>query len=317
MNRRFAILDLGTNTFHLLIAQLREGEESHDIIYREKIAVKIGEGGISQGTISKEAIKRALKACVHFKAVCERYKTSHITTFATSAFRNAKNGIELAQKIERMSGIKVKIISGHEEAELIYFGVKKALSIGSETSLILDIGGGSNEFIICNENQIFWKESYEIGAQRLLDAFHQNDPISAKELVDLNEFLRFKLASLTTAINIYNPKILIGASGTFDTMAEIHRSLKNRIKMPDETEYEIPISYYQKIHKNLIAKDRQARVRIPGMIEMRADMIVVASCVISFVLNNYPIDRIRTSSCSLKEGVLDQILNKIQKNILA
>ncbi len=283
MSKRIAILDLGTNTFHILIAEVLN--DSFAQVYKEKICVKIGENGISFGFINKDAEERAIKAMTYFAQVIKDHQVTEIHTNATSAFRNAINGVELATKIEAATGLKVNIISGQKEAELIYYGVQKALNIGKETSMILDIGGGSNEFIICNDEQIFWKGSFEIGAQRLVDIFHEHDPILKEDLVKMDLFLENQLKELIQATRKYKPSVLIGASGAFDTIGEIFRQ-ENGIKRNGETEFRIPIPTFKQIHADVIEKNRAERMLIPGMIEMRVEMIVVASCLINFVIKN-------------------------------
>jgi exopolyphosphatase / guanosine-5'-triphosphate,3'-diphosphate pyrophosphatase len=309
--RRLAILDVGTNTFHLLIAEV--AAETIMPIYKEKISVKIGEKGISFGIINKDAEIRAIDAIAHFCKIIEQYKITEVFANATSAFRNAANGVMLAEKIRQLTGLKINIISGEKEAELIYRGVQKAMDIGDEPSLILDIGGGSNEFIICDQNQIYWKESFEIGVQRLYDIFHEQDPILKEDIVKLHLFLEVKLKPLIQAVNLYNPKVLIGASGAFDTLDEIYRQ-ENSIKMNGETEFEMPIEKYRAIYSQIISKNKEDRLKIPGMLEMRSEMIVVASCLINFVIKKCNIQRLRTSAYSLKEGLLHSILTEVRKD---
>ncbi|MGK7395982.1 MAG: Ppx/GppA phosphatase family protein [Candidatus Cyclobacteriaceae bacterium M3_2C_046] len=313
MNRRFAILDLGTNTFHLLIAELVD--EGFKTVYKEKIPVKIGQGGISEGHITREAELRAIKAMIHFKKVINSYDIQEVIANATSAFRNAKNGKSLAKKLTRITGIRVNIISGDHEAELIYLGIKKALSIGRDLSLVLDIGGGSNEFIICNDQKIYWKESFEIGAQRLVDLFHHHDPILAEDIERLEKYLDEKLKTLRRAIRIYQPATLIGASGTFDSLAEICRAKNNLVKSPHETEYNLPVACYKHIHQEIISKNKADRLLIPGLIEMRVDFIVVSSTLVNYLINKYRFSNIRISGFSLKEGIIQDLLNSIHKSI--
>lgn len=315
MNKKLAILDLGTNTFHLLIAEVTE--DAHYTLYREKISVKIGQNGISHGYITPEAEARAIDAIVHFRGIIQSQGVSEVYAIATSAFRNAANGQQLAQKIYDATGIQVTIISGDREAELIYYGVKKALQIGPEISLILDIGGGSNEFIICDDHHIYWKESFEIGAQRLYDIFHGHDPILKEDMARLEIYLENKLKALSAAVEIYKPTVLIGASGAFDTLNEIYRQENGIEILFYETEFEMPAQKFFDIHSEIVTKNREERMKIPGMIEMRVDMIVVASCLINHIIRKHGFNRIRTSAYSLKEGVLHDILNTVRGKVTA
>ena len=310
MTKNIAVIDLGTNTFHILVAKI--SDNGMRVLHTEKLSVKIGRGGINDGVITDSAQQRALDALVHFKGKINEYKVDEIFATATSAIRSARNGKDLVEKIRLQTGIKVKIISGDLEASYIYDAVKKAVKLGDETSLIMDIGGGSIEFIICNENNIFWKESFEIGAQRLLDLFHYHDPILAEEIENLNLFLTDRLLDLVQACMRFKPKALIGASGSFDTFSDIY-SIKSGIKKTEEqTELPLSLESFYEIYDDIIRKNKEERMAIRGMIEMRVDMIVVASILVNFVITNCHLKKIRVSSYSLKEGVLFNILDSLE-----
>ncbi len=306
MDERIAVIDLGTNTFHLLIASIHE--DKFEILYKEKTAVTIGKGGINQGYITLEAKERALKALDNFKRHIEQVGVEQIYATATSAIRNAKNGLEFKQEILEHTGINVRIINGNQEAEYIHLGVSNAVKIGPENSLILDIGGGSNEFIICNSEKVFWKGSFEIGAQRLLDKFHYHDPILKEEIDNLELYLDERLKALDLAMQEYKPTTLIGSSGTFETLSDIY-AMEDRVERDSQnTELPLPIARYLDIHKELIYKNREERMLIPGMIELRVDMIVVASSLIQYILRKYGINKMRVSTYALKEGLLLSII---------
>lgn len=299
---RRAVIDLGTNTFHLFIVEINE--ESLTSLYREKIAVKIGQNGISKGKIAKDAIKRALHTLKVFKTVIDQFHVTDVCGVATSAIRNAKNGQELIDEIKETTGIGIDIISGDREAELIFKGVRAAMDMGNTNHLAMDIGGGSVEFIIGNQTEILWKKSFEIGAQRLLDKFHKQDPMPKESLDEMFEFFEADLSELLEAITEHRPKALVGCSGTFDTLCEIYRQEQELEDKGNETVYKLPIKHYRDIHRELILKNKAQRLEIPGMVTMRVDMIVVASCLISFVTEYLPVNEIIASSYALKEGLL-------------
>lgn len=306
-SRNIAVIDLGTNTFHLLIVTV-EGTH-YEIIHKEKSAVKIGEGGIDKNIITPEAQSRALDALIHFAKVIEVNGVEEIKATATSAFRNAKNGAEVASLLTKETGIPIQIIPGDTEAQLIYEGVSQAVTLAFEKSLIMDIGGGSVEFIICDNKQVHWKQSFEVGGQRLMNRFHTVDPIPEDQITALQVFLREKLHDLGEAIKIHNPKILIGASGSFDTLCEIYHKRNNMLFVLDKsTEYRLPIYNFHQIIKRIIEKNREDRLKIDGMIEMRVNMIVVACILIEFVTVTYGIKEIRSSTYALKEGLLQRII---------
>jgi exopolyphosphatase/guanosine-5'-triphosphate,3'-diphosphate pyrophosphatase len=307
----FAVLDLGTNTFNILIVNIEGNIKS--ILAHDRYAVKIGKGGIQDKLITEEASLRALDALIIFRKLIDKYevKIDHVKATATSAFRNAKNGNELVARIKTETGITVDVIDGDKEAELIYFGVKAAMDIGDDTALIMDIGGGSVEFIICNEHHIFWKKSYEIGAQRLLDRFHTVDPIRPDDIEEMFSYLSETLVELQNQIAVFKPKTLIGSSGTFDTLCEIFiQEFNLDYKLETGTEFELPINYFGELFLKLVSKDLEKRKAIPGMSLMRVDMIVVSICLIDYVLENFYINKIRVSFYSLKEGMLYLMTSK-------
>jgi exopolyphosphatase/guanosine-5'-triphosphate,3'-diphosphate pyrophosphatase len=281
------------------------------IIFRQKDAVKIGENGINQGMITEVAIQRAMTTLINFKDIIASYGASETFATATSAIRNASNGQALVTKIKNEIGINVRIISGLQEAEYIYYGVKKALNIGTEPSLIMDIGGGSIEFIIGTGERIIWKQSFEVGGQRMVEMFHKSDPMTADQIQAVKNYLRKELQELFEACEKYAPKILIGSSGTFDTLSDIYRIKNNLPNVEGETEYPLTIPAFESIYQELLVKNREDRLAIPGMIPLRVDMIVVASALIDFIIASLGITDIRVSAYALKEGVLLNTLHSL------
>lgn len=304
---RIAIIDLGTNTFHLLIVDISATDIQ--ILHKEKQSVKIGENGISYGKIAQPAQQRAVRTLQEFKQKMDILEVKQAYATATSAFRNAANGKSLAEEIYNKTGIAIDIINGKREAQLIYQGVIQALDLGKSKSLIMDIGGGSVEFIICDNSGVNWSHSFEIGAQRLMDQFHHKDPITPQEINRLDIFLDNHLAPLATAVEKFKPSVLVGASGTFETLSHIYNISQN-LEKSNDLELPLSIDGFRQIHQELGTKNRFQRLEMPGMIEMRVDMIVVASCLINYVISRANLSSIRISSYALKEGVLYEV-NKL------
>jgi exopolyphosphatase/guanosine-5'-triphosphate,3'-diphosphate pyrophosphatase len=310
MHNKIAIIDMGTNTFHLLLAEA--DERGYHITHRDRLAVKIGMGGINEGFITEGGIHRALLAMQSFKNTIDQHGTRKIYAFGTSALRNAKNSDEVAARINALTGININIISGDQEAAYIYQGVKSALHLEKEKSLIIDIGGGSVEFIIGDNDQIFWKESLEIGAQRLLEQFQKNDPITAAEIMALDKHFEKTLIPVFDALQKYPTEILVGSSGTFDTLSDIFCARHDIYKSVEETETPLTLAGFYEIYDELLKKNREERILIPGMIEMRVDMIVVACCLIRYLLEHHSFGRIRVSTYALKEGVLATLIGEMK-----
>jgi exopolyphosphatase / guanosine-5'-triphosphate,3'-diphosphate pyrophosphatase len=295
---RKAVIDLGTNTFHLMIF------EGKNILFKTSIASKIGQGGINQGIITEEGIQRALNVLNIFKEKLIEFElnTENVFAFGTSAIRNASNQSEFVERVKNETDINITVIDGDKEAELIYKGVSQAVKV-DKNALIVDIGGGSVEFILCNPDKILWKRSFEIGGQRLMERFMKKDKISQSEMSRLDEYLRQELLPLTNAVHQYQPEVLIGSSGSFDTLNDmLYWKNTGSFAPTDIVGFDYPISEFWKAFEQLAFANHEERMQIGGMIPLRVDMIVVAVCLIKFVLQTYNIQEIKISNYALKEG---------------
>jgi exopolyphosphatase/guanosine-5'-triphosphate,3'-diphosphate pyrophosphatase len=307
----WAVIDMGTNTFHLLVSCYHEGKLTHLVQLKEP--VRLGKGGINQGFITEEAMSRAVLTLDYFKETCTQYNVSRIEAIATSAVRNASNGREFVERVEKQTGIRTRVVSGEEEASLIFEGVRHSFDLGEEYSLVLDIGGGSVEFIIGNRLGPVWKESIEIGGQRLIELFFDHDPIGEIRMAELKAYADERLSSLWNALQKFPVRQLVGSSGTFDTLSEIHIH-KHHLNIDPRTlsTYAFSPEEFHEMSAQIKQANRIERMAIPGMIELRVDMIVVALVLIDLILEKNPVDKIKTSFFALKEGVLFKNLEKVQ-----
>lgn len=301
---RFAVIDLGTNTFNLLIA---EGLENGTFVklYNTKISVKLGESTINSGYISDLSFKRGIDALITYKSYIDKYNVNHIFAFATSAIRTASNGLEFVKHAKKDAGIHVTVIDGNEEADLIYYGTRMAVKLDNTPSLIIDIGGGSTEFIIATKDEILWKHSFLLGAARLLDRFKPSDPITISEIIDSNVYLKQELKPLIEACKFYKPTELIGSSGAFDSVVDMIAAEFNTTPTHDnETEYHVDLAHYKFISERIIKSTLKDRYEMKGLISMRVDMMVISILLIDFVLKELGLTKLRVSSFALKEGVI-------------
>jgi exopolyphosphatase / guanosine-5'-triphosphate,3'-diphosphate pyrophosphatase len=305
---RIAIIDLGTNTFNLLIASVNP-DKTYTTLFQTKISVKLGEGGIGKGFIAPEAFQRGIEAIKTYRQTIEKYNVKKTIAIATSAIRGASNGAEFVLKIRAETDIDVQIISGEKEAELIYFGVRQAVKMNDETSLIIDIGGGSTEFVIANGHQIFWKHSFLLGAARLLELFNPSDPITNVQVESLNNHLNTELQPLFDAVKKYPVSELIGSSGSFDSLADMIAARYYTPTILDgKTEFTYHLEDIKAIHNLILKSTKDERLQMKGLIEMRVDMIVVSSILVDFIIRNFAIRKMRLSTYSLKEGVMYESL---------
>jgi len=301
------VMDLGTNTFHLLIAD--GSPDNFRKIVHEEIAVKLGEGGISKGYISVPAFERGLKAMNKFHQLLQDHKVERVKAVATSALRNASNGKEFIEKVKADTGIAIELINGDQEAGYIYNGVKASGCLSEGNNLIMDIGGGSIEFILSSKENIIWKHSFEIGAQRMMDRFHHSDPIPPAAIEALYVYLGEVLPDLFNAVKGHPIEQLIGSSGAFETFAElIERSKGNRFELQSIKSYIFDKDDLLAITDKLIESSHHERLATPGILPVRIDMIVVASLITRYIIQKLDIGKICMSTYCLKEGVLAEML---------
>lgn len=312
---RIAIIDCGTNTFNLLIIDFVENAK-YCKVYNTRISVKLGEGSINQGYIGAEPFNRGLAALGEFKDKIDHYRVDKILAFATSAIRDAANGNAFINQVKRDLKIEIAIIDGNQEADLIYLGVKEAVSLTEDISLIVDIGGGSTEFILANNVQVFWKQSFSIGAARLLERFAHSNPITKQEINNICEFLEDALKPLFKAILKHPPTEMIGSSGAFDSIIDmIHGEYRGEPLNDLKTDYEIDIEKYHQISKRITESSLEERKKIKGLIPMRFDMIVISCLMIDYIMKSLNLNRLRVSTYSLKEGALVDFINKTNDNL--
>jgi exopolyphosphatase/guanosine-5'-triphosphate,3'-diphosphate pyrophosphatase len=294
-----AVIDLGTNTFHLIIAECTSSEVQ--VLYKTNVPVLLGQGRINEHIIIPEAFERGIRTLKDFKLEIDNYKATVIRAIATSAVRSAENGhafVEAARQV----GIEIEVITGEREAEYIFEGVKATGTIEG-TSLIMDIGGGSTEFIICNREGLIWKRSYNIGAARLMQAYFKTDPISRENQSEIISHISNELTDLKAACNKYRPAKLIGSAGAFETFAVL---LKD-IDLENTIAGELDLQAYQQLADQLIRSDHTERIKMKRLIPLRVDMIVIAAILTNYVVKEFDIRSMALSTYDLKMGVLHAI----------
>lgn len=299
MYKRVAALDLGTNTFHLIIAELEANSIKNILIARQK-HVKLGEGGINKGIITPEAFARGIAALTEFNSILADYQVEAITAIGTAALRSAENGPEFIREVKDRTGIPIEIIDGDREASLIYQGVKLSDDLIQNT-LIMDIGGGSVEFIIANGEQLLWKKSYPIGAAKLMAAFHHSDPITAEDIGHIHAHLDNQLDDLKLKAMEFKVQTLIGSAGAFETFLALSTSTYLREKTVCST---FDLDLLKQAFEEIITSNHQKREEDERIIPVRVDMIVVASVLARYIVSTLAIDTVKVSAYALKEGLL-------------
>lgn len=311
--KRIAILDLGTNTFNLLITE-ETGHGQYKILVNRKYPVKLGEGRINNREIIPAAYKRGIEAIEnHYKTILD-YKVDYMKAFGTSALRSAKNGQNFLDEIFKRTNVEIEIITGDREAELIYLGVRQTLNFKKSKFLILDIGGGSNELIIADMDNIYWKKSYPLGIARILEQFKPSDPLTKTEIESIKNYFDTELRDLFKSLQSEGISTLVGASGSFETFVSMINEIDvNETEGSDSFEsIEIKPDEFDVLYHKLIHSTIAEREKMRGLEPMRIEMIVLACLFVKFILENHSFNKIYQSNFALKEGAIYELL-KLQK----
>ncbi len=300
MNNRIAVIDLGTNTCNLLIAEYQD--LSYEILYQGKEVVKLGKNGIDKNRLTEDGLNRAISAIRKHQEQISKFNVSEVVIIATSAIREANNKEWFQQQVKENTSLELQIISGEKEAQLIFDGVKLAFDEIDDHSLILDIGGGSNEFILTQSNKPIWKQSFPLGMARIIEQIPPSDPITPEEIDQINDWFNSRLEPLWTRLQNTQTPLLIGCSGAFDTLADIidqtDPGTKTRIKQ------EIAADDFTRVYETLIQSTTAERTEMKGMESIRIEMIVPSVLFIKLVIDRLKIRKIYQTDFALREGVL-------------
>lgn len=295
---KIAAIDLGTNTFHLIIAE-KTGNEMN-ILYKTNKPVKLGEDITLENRIIPAAFERGINCLKEFSTTLQEYQISKVRAVATSGVRSASNGQAFIDAVKEQTGIAIDVVDGNEEAHLIYEGVKASGAIRAK-SLIMDIGGGSTEFIFCDEQGFHWKKSFDIGAARLMQKFFKSDPISITDQQQIQNHLQETLTALIAFGKDFGAETLIGSAGAFETYSTM---LNPTLNIQQLSKAPIDIKAYHQLSHKLIASTHQERSQMPNLISLRVDMIVMATIITNYVLTELNLKQITLSTYDLKMGVL-------------
>jgi len=302
---RVAIIDLGTNTCNLLIAEINL--HGFKILHQSKQLVKLGDDKIRENEISGAATSRVLQSFQVHKKIISDFNAEKVRVVATSAVRTAENKIAFLEQISENSGWLVKLISGEKEAEMIFDGVLLAFNEFENPALILDIGGGSNELIVVYKKEMLWKESQPTGMARIINQFKLSDPVHPDEIKQLKDYFAEAHKNAFEKCKAEKTKTLVGCSGAFDTIADITDLVDPGEKL--RITQNISISDFYAIYNRLIKSTRAERLAMKGMDYVRVDLIVPAVILIELLISEIGITQITQTDFALREGVLFGMMN--------
>ncbi len=310
---KIAIFDIGTNSIHMKIVQLYP-DLSFEVLDHEKDMTRIGDGSFKAKKLPKGAIKRALKTLDHFSHIARHEGVRRTIAVATSAVRDAKNAAQFVKAVYKKTGIRVRVISGREEGRLIFLGASSGLVPAKEKRMVIDIGGGSAEFVLGDNRRIEMDESLPLGVARLKDRFLKKNPPSKDNLRHLQESIEEKLADV---LKMTEKKkfSLVGTGGTLINLASMVYESRESRSLRLRGYYELKRKDLLKLHRRLIHMSTKRIRKIPGLDKKRADLIIAGSVLVTTLLKELKKDHILISDKGIREGViLDFIVKKSLKS---
>ncbi|MEZ4910802.1 MAG: hypothetical protein R2774_08060 [Saprospiraceae bacterium] len=295
-----AVIDLGSNTFHLLIANCnKDGIES--IVYKKRIFVGLSEGGID--SISLEKIQLGLDAITDFKRKLLEFDVLRTRILGTAILRQASNKNDFILPTEDIMGQNLEIINGQKEADLIYKGICLNPKSSLGTHLVMDIGGGSTEFIIIKNGEKIWSQSYNIGVGVLYARFQKTDPISSEDKMRIKKYIIETCEDLWIAIDANPCEFVTGASGSFEVLQNIEQSPLDLLDLSPFT-----LDAFDRVYDTIINTSYDARLQMKRLPKERAKLIVVGMILMQTVIEKVQPNALFISQFALKEGALSEMI---------
>ena len=305
---RLASVDLGTNTFRMLIAE--KGAKGVTPLRIERAIVRLGEGMHQSGSFCHEAIQRVLNSLRRFRAKADSMGVSRVRVVGTSAFREASNREFLIEKVKEETGWHIEVISGLKEAELTAKGAFLGLDLSAWPVLLLDIGGGSTEYSLIEESSILVTESTPLGVVHMTERFVEHDPPTQQEVRSLRVWIRVHLQEMLEGWKgRKQPSLVVGVAGTPTTMAALHQRVREyRHELVHG--YQMGLQEIEALTSKLLGLTTAQRLALPGMEEGREDLIVSGAILLEESIKAFGCDQLLVSDCGLLEGVLMEMVEE-------
>ena len=296
-------MDLGTNSFHLLVAEVHP--DGHlDPLVREKEMLRLGDVVSRHGSIPSAAADQAVATVRRFRLLAEAAGATELLAKATSAIRRAENGAELVDRIEDETGIAVEVISGHEEARLIFGAIRASIVLDPAPAVCLDLGGGSLEVMVGDTRGMQWATSLPLGVARLTTELVHSDPISKHDRRALHARIVEELASTRDEVLGFRPKLAVGSSGTFECLAQMVAARRGEEPPSSLNQLTITRDELEPMHKEILGSSASERLRMDGLDARRVDLVVAGSMFLAIAMQELELESLTISEWALREGIV-------------
>ena len=296
-------MDLGSNSFHLLVADAHPDGQI-DPVVREKEMLRLGDVVSQYGSIPPTAADQAVATIRRFRLLSEAAGADEIHARATSAIRRADNGGELVDRIEDETGVIVEVISGLEEARLIFGAVRAAVVLDPSPAVCFDLGGGSLEVMVGDASELMWATSVPLGVARLSTELVHSDPLSKSDRRALRTRITDVLAPIVRHTQQFEPKLAVGSSGTLENLAAMVATRRDEDAPASLNQLTIGREEFLSLHKELLESRAADRLRLDGLDTRRVDLIIAGSMFLATAMELFDFDRLTISEWALREGIV-------------
>ncbi len=306
---RLAAIDVGSNSIHMIVAQA-DSDGGITTLWRLKEPVGLGRLSFPSRRLTAEAMNRAISVLERFQKAARRRRAEKIVAVATSAVREAENGGDLIERVRRQLGLYIRVVSARDEARLIYLAVRHAMPLRSQPHLMIDIGGGSVEFVVGDDKQASLLESRKLGAARMTAQFVKSDPISDSDHQHLLKHYDKELTPLVEQIEALRPVKVIGTSGTLENLATMCGSEPSHNGNAANHPQIIERGRLEKLQAELLESRSKDRAKIRGLDDQRKDQIVAGAVLVNELFRRLRLKRIEICPSALREGILLDYLSR-------
>jgi exopolyphosphatase/guanosine-5'-triphosphate,3'-diphosphate pyrophosphatase len=300
---RVAALDLGSNSFHLLVADAHP--DGHiDPLVQEKEMLRLGDVVSRHRAIPPTAADQAVATVRRFRMLAEAAGANEILAKATAAIRRAANGGEVVDRIRAETGVHVEVIGGLEEARLIFGAVRASVVLDPAPALCFDLGGGSLEVMVGDASALMWATSVPLGVARLSAEFVHSDPISKRDRRALRDAIEETFAPVVAEVSTFEPKLAVGSSGTLESLAEMVAARRAEDTPATLNQLTVGREEFLALHQDLMASKAADRLRMEGLDARRVDLIVAGSMVLATAMQLFGFDQLTICEWALREGIV-------------
>jgi len=306
---RLAAIDVGSNSIHMIVAQA-DADGGITTLWRLKEPVGLGRLSFPSRRLTADAMNRAITVLERFQKAAQQRQAEKIVAVATSAVREAENGGDLIERVRRQLGLYIRVVSARDEARLIYLAVRHAVPLRSQPHLMIDIGGGSVEFIVGDDKQAALLESRKLGAARMTARFVKSDPISEEDHRQLVKHFDKELTPVMEQVEALHPVKAIGTSGTLENLAAMCGSEPHQNGDKHGHPQVIERARFEKLLAELLESRSKDRARIRGLDDQRKDQIIAGAVLVNELFRRLHLKRIEICPSALREGILLDYLSR-------